>query len=87
MLGALSPWHILIVVLILVVLFGSTKLPTLARSLGRSARILKSEAKSLHDDDDDDVADEGTDSEKKQVSEAPKRSTTTASEKERQSAE
>jgi sec-independent protein translocase protein TatA len=84
--GALSPWHILIVVLILVVLFGSTKLPTLARSLGRSARILKSEAKSLHDDDDD-AADEGTDAEKKQVSEAPKRSTTEASEKERQSAE
>ena len=84
--GALSPWHILIVVLILVVLFGSTKLPTLARSLGRSARILKSEAKSLHDDDDD-ADDEGTDGEKKQVSEAPKRSTTTASERERQSAE
>lgn len=84
--GALSPWHILIVVLILVVLFGSTKLPTLARSLGRSARILKSEAKSLHDDDDD-VGDEGTDGEKKQVSEAPKRQTSTASERERQSAE
>ncbi|HEX6447225.1 MAG TPA: Sec-independent protein translocase subunit TatA [Streptosporangiales bacterium] len=86
MLGALSPWHILIVVLILVVLFGSTKLPTLARSLGRSARILKSEAKSLHDDDDD-VADEGTDGEKKQVGEAPKRSASAASERERQSAE
>ncbi|MBO0829596.1 MAG: Sec-independent protein translocase subunit TatA [Streptosporangiales bacterium] len=82
--GALSPWHILIVVLILVVLFGSTKLPTLARSLGRSARILKSEAKSLHEDEDDD---EGTDGEKRQVNEAPKRSTATASEKERQSAE
>lgn len=83
--GALSPWHILIVVLILVVLFGSTKLPTLARSLGRSARILKSEAKSLHDDDDAD--DEGTDGEKKQVGEAPKRSSATAADKERQSTE
>lgn len=84
--GALSPWHILIVVLILVVLFGSTKLPTLARSLGRSARILKSEAKSLHEDEDE-AGDEGTDTEKKQVGEAPKRSTTTAADKERQSTE
>jgi sec-independent protein translocase protein TatA len=46
-----SPWKILIVAVVLIVLFGSTKLPVAARSLGRSMRILKSEVSSLHDDD------------------------------------
>jgi sec-independent protein translocase protein TatA len=31
-------------------MFGAKKLPEAARSLGRSARILKSEISSLHDD-------------------------------------
>jgi sec-independent protein translocase protein TatA len=48
-----SPWKILIVAVVLIVLFGSTKLPVAARSLGRSMRILKSEVSSLHDDDDE----------------------------------
>ena len=46
-----SPWKILIVAVVLIVLFGSTKLPVAARSLGRSMRILKSEVSGLHDDD------------------------------------
>ena len=46
-----SPWKILIVAVVLIVLFGSTKLPVAARSLGRSMRILKSEVSRLHDDD------------------------------------
>jgi sec-independent protein translocase protein TatA len=41
--GELSPWHWAIVIVVLVVLFGSRRLPDAARSLGRSARILKSE--------------------------------------------
>ncbi|MCD9142446.1 Sec-independent protein translocase subunit TatA [Streptomyces albireticuli] len=49
--NALEPWHILVVVLVLVVLFGSKKLPDTARSLGKSMRILKSEAKALKTDD------------------------------------
>ncbi|ARZ67933.1 Sec-independent protein translocase subunit TatA [Streptomyces sp. HU2014] len=49
--NALEPWHILVVVLVLVVLFGSKKLPDTARSLGKSMRILKSEAKALKADD------------------------------------
>ncbi|NHN54800.1 Sec-independent protein translocase subunit TatA [Calidifontibacter sp. DB0510] len=40
---ALEPWHIIILVLVIVILFGWKKLPDAARSLGRSARILKSE--------------------------------------------
>jgi len=48
-----SPWKILIVAVVLIVLFGSAKLPVAARSLGRSMRILKSEVSSLHDDDEE----------------------------------
>ena len=42
---------VLIVVAVFVLLFGSRKLPDAARSLGRSMRILKAEAKALRDDD------------------------------------
>ncbi|MEU3354012.1 Sec-independent protein translocase subunit TatA [Streptomyces sp. NPDC037389] len=49
--NALEPWHILVVVLVMVVLFGSKKLPDTARSLGKSMRILKSEAKAMKSDD------------------------------------
>lgn len=45
--GALQPWHWLILLLVVVVLFGSKRLPDAARSLGRSMRIFKSEVKEL----------------------------------------
>ncbi|HEX4252511.1 MAG TPA: Sec-independent protein translocase subunit TatA [Pseudonocardia sp.] len=48
--GELSPTHWLIVILVAVVLFGARRLPDAARSLGRSARILKSEISGIHDD-------------------------------------
>jgi sec-independent protein translocase protein TatA len=55
MLGDLfdSPWKILIVAVVLIVLFGSKKLPDAARSLGKSMRILKTEVQDLghHDDE------------------------------------
>ena len=43
--GALSVWHWAIILVVLVVLFGSKKLPDAARGLGRSLRIFKSEMK------------------------------------------
>jgi sec-independent protein translocase protein TatA len=46
-----SPWKVLIVAVVLIVLFGSKKLPDAARSLGRSMRILKTEVSSLHEDE------------------------------------
>jgi sec-independent protein translocase protein TatA len=46
-----SPWKILIVAVVLIVLFGSKKLPDAARSLGKSMRILKTEVSSLHEDE------------------------------------
>jgi sec-independent protein translocase protein TatA len=36
-------WHLVILVLLVVVLFGYKKMPDAARSLGRSMRIFKSE--------------------------------------------
>ncbi|GHF95859.1 Sec-independent protein translocase subunit TatA [Streptomyces thermodiastaticus] len=48
--NGLEPWHLLIVAIVLVVLFGSKKLPEAARGLGRSMRILRSEAKAMKDD-------------------------------------
>ncbi|MFC9232548.1 Sec-independent protein translocase subunit TatA [Streptomyces decoyicus] len=48
--NAFEPWHLLLIIAVLVLLFGSKKLPDMARGLGRSMRILKSEAKSLKDD-------------------------------------
>jgi sec-independent protein translocase protein TatA len=46
-----SPWKILIIALVIIVLFGSRKLPSAARSLGQSMRILKREVQSLHEDE------------------------------------
>ncbi len=48
--GAFSASHILIVLGVAVLLFGSAKLPEMARALGKSARILKSEAAAMKDD-------------------------------------
>ena len=46
-----SPWKMLIVAAVLIVLFGSKKLPDAARSLGKSMRILKAEVSSLDQDE------------------------------------
>jgi sec-independent protein translocase protein TatA len=49
--GGLQAWHIIVLVVVLVVLFGAKRLPDAARSLGRSMRILKAETRGLHEDD------------------------------------
>ncbi|MFE0377015.1 Sec-independent protein translocase subunit TatA [Streptomyces inhibens] len=45
--NAFEPWHLILIIAVLVLVFGSKKLPDMARGLGRSMRILKSEAKAL----------------------------------------
>lgn len=45
MFANLTGWHALIVLAIVLLIFGATKLPGLARSLGQSVRILKEESK------------------------------------------
>lgn len=48
--GAMSWWHWVIVLVALVVLFGSKKLPDAARGLGQSLRIFKSEVQEMQKD-------------------------------------
>lgn len=45
MLGNLNGWHLLILLLVVLLLFGAAKLPALARGVGQSVRILKSESR------------------------------------------
>ena len=51
--GMLKPWHIIVLVVVLILLFGAKRLPDTARSLGRSLRIIKAETRGLADDDVD----------------------------------
>ena len=51
-----SPWKIAIIALVIIVLFGSKKLPHAARSLGQSMRILKKEVQGLHEDEPEPAA-------------------------------
>lgn len=51
--NTLRPWHIAVLVVVLILLFGAKRLPDAARSLGRSLRIIKAETKGLVDDDKD----------------------------------
>ena len=55
-----SPWKILIIAVVIIVLFGSKKLPHAARSLGQSMRILKKEVSGLHEDEKETPAEDGT---------------------------
>jgi sec-independent protein translocase protein TatA len=60
--NALQGWHIIVIVLVVLLLFGAPKLPGLARSIGQSMRIFRSEVKTMKDDgtaaeaDDDSAA-------------------------------
>jgi sec-independent protein translocase protein TatA len=45
------PLNLLIVLAIVLVVFGANKLPGVAKSLGQSLKIFKSEVKDLRDDD------------------------------------
>ncbi|HBW21259.1 MAG TPA: hypothetical protein DEH11_20740 [Actinobacteria bacterium] len=53
---ALAPWHIILLVVVLLVLFGSRRLPGAAKSLGESMHIFKRSVAGLHDDPADPAA-------------------------------
>ncbi|MDN4611603.1 Sec-independent protein translocase subunit TatA [Arthrobacter burdickii] len=55
----LEGWHIVIIIVLAIVLFGAPKLPGLARSVGQSLRIFKSEVKQMKDENN--TPDAGTD--------------------------
>ncbi|MGC4981731.1 MULTISPECIES: Sec-independent protein translocase subunit TatA [unclassified Streptomyces] len=50
MFGRLGAPEIILILVVIILLFGAKKLPDMARSLGKSARILKSEAKAMKED-------------------------------------
>ncbi|MBM7500706.1 sec-independent protein translocase protein TatA [Brachybacterium muris] len=53
-----NPWAIVLLILVVVLLFGAGKLPGLARNLGQSMRIFKSEVEEMRGDDRDEDVDE-----------------------------
>ena len=65
MLGNLQGWHLIVILAVVLLLFGAPKLPGLARSIGQSMRIFRSEVKTMKDEngnvvvvEDDEDADE-----------------------------
>ena len=52
LIGGLGAPELLIILAVIVLLFGASKLPELARGSGRALRIFKAETKGLGDDDD-----------------------------------
>ncbi|TFC78173.1 twin-arginine translocase TatA/TatE family subunit [Cryobacterium sp. TMS1-20-1] len=46
MLSNLSGWHFVIILFVVLLFFGAPKLPALARSLGQSMKIFRTELKS-----------------------------------------
>ncbi|WP_369201663.1 Sec-independent protein translocase subunit TatA [Streptomyces sp. PU-14G] len=49
--NGLEPWHLLVVALVTLLVFGSKRLPDTARSVGKSLRILRSETRALRQED------------------------------------
>ncbi len=81
MLGNLTGWHLIVVLVIVLLLFGAPKLPGLARSLGQSMRIFRSEVKTMKDENASDavVDDEEADLDPEPAKPAARKTTTAAS--------
>jgi sec-independent protein translocase protein TatA len=54
--GLFAPWHIIILVIVLVLIFGAARLPRAAQSLGDSMRIFRKSVQGLNPDDSDSAA-------------------------------
>jgi sec-independent protein translocase protein TatA len=55
----LEGWHLIIIIVLALVLFAAPKLPGMARSLGQSMRIFKSEVREMKKDGKSDEAADG----------------------------
>ena len=51
MFQGLTGWHLLVVLAVILLLFGAAKLPALAKSMGQSARVFRTEIKEMKKDD------------------------------------
>jgi len=54
-----NPWAIVLLIVLVILLFGANKLPGLARNMGKSMRIFKSEVEEMRGDDKNAADDEG----------------------------
>lgn len=51
MLANLGGWHLLVILAVVLLLFGATRLPALSKGLGQSIRIFRKEVHDLSDGD------------------------------------
>ena len=70
--------HLLVILAIVLLMFGAPKLPGLARSLGQSMRIFRSEVKTMKDENGKDVPVENSEAESAS-SDLPANTATTSS--------
>ena len=70
--NAFTGWHALIILLVILLLFGAPKLPALARSLGQSMKILRTEVRSDKTDEAAPDATAGTTDQTASTPEKPK---------------
>jgi sec-independent protein translocase protein TatA len=64
--------HLIVLLVIILLLFGAPKLPGLARSIGQSMRIFRSEVKTMKDENGNDVpSDAGAQDDAVPTAEAP----------------
>lgn len=55
MFAGLNGWHLVILLVVILLLFGAAKLPALAKSMGQSARVFKGEMKAMREEDQADA--------------------------------
>lgn len=75
MLANLNGWHLVIILAVVLLLFGAPKLPGLARSLGQSMRIFRSEVKTMKDENAPAVDAEASEEAPDEAKAAPKSAT------------
>ena len=46
-------WHIVVLLIVILLVFGSNRLPDMAKSVGQSMKVFKKEVKDLRDDNED----------------------------------
>ena len=46
-------WHMIVLLVLVLVVFGSGRLPDIAKSVGQSMKVFKKEIKDLREEDDD----------------------------------
>ncbi|MDE2386118.1 MAG: twin-arginine translocase TatA/TatE family subunit [Actinomycetales bacterium] len=59
----LEGWHLIVVAVIALLLFGGAKLPSIAKNLGQSMRVFRKEIKTLNDEKAAEKAEESKKSE------------------------